>query len=214
MPEGWIGFNPDSVQDSIMTLYHEGFELGINVLDKAARFLFTELSKLWCSPKAKEFDDMYRDYIHGLIDRAHTTINNICLAAQRAYNIHSISNGLGYYTDFEYMNIFYNPDYPALLEKAPNGDVGMDRYRVGQIVDQYLIDVTRGLSHLDAIPTTIDLFDPGSEQRKLFLETMIVIHTVFKEEMYHMSKLIKDYTKTEQNNVFRGLQGAVEALNG
>ena len=214
MPEGWVGFNPDKVQDSIMALYHEGYTLGVSVLDSAARNLFRELSKLWYSPKAKEFDNMYRVYIHDLLDRAYKLIIDLCAKAQQAYNVHSISNGLGVNTNFIGWVYGLNPEYDALQEVSPNGSTGMYIYEVKKVLDQYVLDVARGLGYIEGLPNTIDLYDPGSEQRTAFLGAVLALSEIFRAEMYNMSKLIRQYIQIEQNTVFRGAQQAIDALNG
>lgn len=209
--DGVTGFNPDKFKEQVRYVYLEGTSALSSIYGETDK-LFTELSKTWYSPNALAFDIEYRQYVLDLINNSAKVIIDFCKNAAAAYNVVAAANGYGPFSmDDACYECF---SLAALKEVGPDGAVGMDLYRVKNAVNTFRLGIAFGLNKLVTIPSKIELYDPGSEQKKQYLATLAIIKEQISGDLYDMADKIKGYTETEINHVFRAANTSAEILRG
>ena len=214
MDDEITGVNTGMVKMQIEELYRVGVTIGMDKVNTAISDLFSSLSMLWYSPNAVRFYNDYADYMLNLVDNATKEIIKLCRNAAHAYNVAATVHGLGSIS-FDVAFVFYAPYYKLMeVGPAPNYKQGMDLYRVGLALDEFKTKVIAGLSCLESLPSTISLYDPGSEQRKMFLITLVAIKEQISGDVQSMIDRIESSLKSEKNAIFTAANESASILAG
>ena len=170
---------------------------------------------MWCSPNAVKFGETYSEKIDILYNKLMYLFVPRLATCKRAYNIIADRNQLPplYNTDaFGDLGTSHLP-LGTLLEKHPNGAVGINPSLAPEVKKTYMDNMADCSNAMKSVPTYISFYDEGGAQQQAFENKLEEIKKEVDEIINDISAQIDDAIATEVHNDLLAKQQVVTTLN-
>ena len=170
---------------------------------------------MWCSPNAVKFGETYSEKIDTLYNKLMYLFVPRIATCKRAYNIIANRNQLPpiYSTDaFGDLGTSHLP-LGTLLEKHPNGAVGINPSLAPEVKKTYMDNMADCSIAMKGVPTYISFYDEGGAQQQAFSNKLDEIKKEVDEIINDISGEIDNAIATEVHNDLLAKQQVVTTLN-
>ena len=224
---GVTGFNPSKVKKDIADFALEAGNTCADIDDAFGEFFF-QLSNFWASPKAVEFSNAFTPRIESLVNEMSEAINAIVRGAINAYNYVASAHGSnshindidtlvddmygsarGGYGTRGAAGIMY-----ASLKESKDGLVGMNIAAVRDVImPTFFNTIDDVINKLEALPTSIALYDADGEQQQAYESNVRGFIQKFHELNSSMGDSLSEALATETNNILIAKQKSTEVMS-
>lgn len=187
--------------------YEEGEDIVFEIQNDICNF-FYNLSTAWCSPNAVEFYKEYALSLHRACIDISTAFWNTLVAAYRSkFDIDIGTNS--------YDSYYNNGDWPEIteLKNSYEGIVGMNKYAVKMIRDEFEKNIKNSMVKPDAIPCDIFFFDENNEMASAYANEINKIKSKFTDIFNELVSSINAYIENENQTLELAKQQATDALS-
>lgn len=220
MNDGFTGLSVAQAQNDMDAYAVKAFSNRHNYW-LAFNYLFEELSQVWASPKAVDFDRIYRPIIADNLANFDYTIAKNYTDARDAYNFLARANGVPTIGSDSMYLIDSNGNhaqglevdsFPKLLDNI-NGIVGINDEQAKIIMSSFESKIKAALEETDEIPMDIALYDPYGNLKKSFVNRVSFLKQLVTVLMKDMTRKVEIAIEQEAHSVLLAKQQATESLS-
>ena len=212
---GFVGFNPDDCLSEIQTLQSAFQDIKEKFL-KAHFDLMDEqkgLYYVWCSPNAVKFAEELYPKVQTLFNRMDTEFSARLTNARRAYNIIAGRNNWPECAVAPFMGGGEGISLGVLLERHPNGKVGINPTLAGMVKDSYHKNMADCVDALKKAPKAISFYDESGAQAEAYSNKIDELALDIAKLLIEIEATIKVAIENEVHDDQLAKQQVVTTLN-
>ncbi len=212
---GFIGMDPVLAKKNIDDFSRAMYQIYIKFSDAICN-LFEELYYAWVSPNAVEFYDKYALDCENVRNDIIKSTDAICQGAFRSYNVMARATGNPVLTD-DYANeafatsVIDFDDFTKLISNKA-GKSGINRTYAKNILDAFNVTINDIYSLLDAVPSSIALYDYEDSQSGAFSTGISNMRTKIESLVSDIKTKINEAIMTEVDNILLAKQQSTDAM--
>ena len=203
------GLNPTMAKTRIEDFNGEASALQREIMTLTTDF-FAELSQIWFSPKAIEFQDIavaaVDDFNRELVYLIESIVNDSC----EAFNAIATSNGIP--SILIETGPFASLSYTKLLEMDPEGNVVIDVSQTRTLTDNFTNSLSGIMKSTNNLAKDIALYDPEGNLARIFALRIDKFCKYVDENIKIVNKELNDKIDEQITVATEGVQKAQENL--
>ena len=208
------GLNIPQAEADLKNFHDSCNEVYVSLYNSFANLL-TDLYRSWASPNAKTYTTSLisniNENLRSFLKERNILLQNASVAASILANVNGAKIN-GYFDIPEESVTELVFDFtPCQIDK--NGQTGMDTAAVATIIASFEIQMRSALLQLDNLPKGISFYDQNNELISTYNTQIDHFNEVFNTMFTEISTKLKEYMKTETDNILLAKQHAVESLS-